>query len=69
MNMLVKFTNYAEPYKGMPLYIATENIMSVYEVANDGGSLVTCIYGVSKDTWNVEEGLNEAIAIINGWKL
>jgi len=43
--------------------------MSVYELATDEGSLVTCIYGVSRDTWNVEEGLNEAIAIINGRKL
>jgi hypothetical protein len=69
MNTLVKFTNYAEPYKGMPLYIAIENIMSVYEIATDEGSLVTCIYGMTHDTWNVEEGLNEVIAIVNGWKL
>jgi hypothetical protein len=66
--MLIKLTNYAEPYKGMPLYIETENIMSVYEVPTDDGSLVTCIYGVSRDTWNVEEGLSQAIKIINGVK-
>jgi hypothetical protein len=64
--MLVKFTNASDQFKGMPLYILIENIMTVFEAPTDEGSLVTCIYGISKDTWQVEEGLNEAITIING---
>ena len=66
--MLVKFTNNAEDFKGMPLYINIDNIMSVFEVSTNQGSLVTCIYGLSKDTWYIEEGLSEAITIVNGWK-
>jgi hypothetical protein len=67
--MLVKFTNASDQFKSMPLYISVENIMTVFEVPTDEGSLVTCIYGISKDTWNVEEGLSEVISIINGWKM
>jgi hypothetical protein len=52
----------------MPLYINIDNIMSVFEVSTNQGSLVTCIYGLSKDTWYIEEGLSEVIQIINGWK-
>lgn len=66
---LIKLTNYADQYKGMPIYLNDEQIMSVYEVATDNGSLVTCIYGTTGDTWNVEESLSEAISIINGWKM
>jgi len=66
--MLVKLTNAAIEYRGMPLYIETDYIMSVYEMSTDGGSLITCIYGASKDTWFVEEGLFETVTIINGVK-
>ena len=64
--MLVKFTNAAEEYKGMPIYLMTEHVLSVYEIPTNFGSLVTAIYGIRGDTWNIEEGLNEAINIING---
>ena len=63
--MLVKFTNNVEQHKGMPLYIMREHIISVFESATDGGSLVTCIYGIRGDTWQVEEGLLEVVKIIN----
>lgn len=66
--MLVKFTNNNEQLKGMPIYLMTEHIVSVFETPTDGGSLVTSIYGIRGDTWYVEEGLNEVIRIINGWK-
>ena len=64
--MLVKFTNNNELFKGMPLYLMTEQIVSVFETPTDGGSLSTCIYGSTKDTWYVVEGLNEVVKIING---
>ena len=63
--MLVKFTNNVEQHKGMPLYIMREHIISVFESATDGGSLVTCIYGSRGDTWHVEEGLLDVVRIIN----
>lgn len=64
--MLVKFTNANEQLKGMPIYLMVEHIVSVYEMPTDGGSLVTCIYGIRGDAWQVEEGLKEVIDIISG---
>ena len=66
--MLVKFTNNVEQHKGMPIYIMREHIISVYETPTDSGSLVTCIYGIRGDTWQVEEGLSDVVKIINGVK-
>lgn len=64
--MLVKLTNSNEQLKGMPLYLMTEHILSIFEMPTDGGSLVTAIYGIRGDTWYVEEGLNEVVDIVNG---
>jgi hypothetical protein len=64
--MLVKFTNNNENLKGMPIYLMTDHIVSVFEVPTDGGSLVTAVYGIRGDTWYVEEGLDQAVKIING---
>jgi hypothetical protein len=50
----------------MPIYLMTEHILSVFELPTDAGSLVTCVYGIRGDTWQVEEGLKEVIDIING---
>ena len=66
--MLVKFTNSVELHKGMPIYLMQEHIVSVFENPTDGSSLVTCIYGIRGDTWQVEEGLLEVVKIINGVK-
>jgi hypothetical protein len=64
--MLIKLTNNNEQLKGMPIYLMTEHIVSVFETPTDGGSLVTSVYGIRGDTWFVEEGLKETIDIING---
>lgn len=64
--MLVKLTNNHEHMRGMPIYLMTEHVLSVFETPTDGGSLVTSIYGIRGDTWYVEEGLKETIDIING---
>lgn len=65
--MLIKLTNAANnPLKGNPLYINTEWIVSVYEVAREeGGSLVTVIYGGPLGiSWEVEESLNQVDNLI-----
>jgi hypothetical protein len=64
--MLVKLTNSNEQLKGMPLYLMTEHILSIFETPTEGGSLVTSIYGIRGDTWFVEQGLNEVVDIVNG---
>ena len=64
--MLVKFTNRNEELRGMPIYLMTEHIISVYEIPTDGGSLATAIYGIRGDTWIVDEGLSDVIGIVSG---
>ena len=64
--MLVKLTNNHNELKGMPIYINTDHIISVYEVPVDGGSLMTAVYGIRGESWFVEEGLSEAVSIVNG---
>ena len=66
MSML-KFTNNNGKYKGNPLYINSDSIVSIFEEPTDGGSLATVIYGGfgSPQRWYVEEGLSEVIKIIN----
>lgn len=67
--MMIKFTNAAGAYKGNPLYINSEWIVSVFEEATEGGSLNTVIYGGPTGIpWYVEESLNEAVKLINGAK-
>lgn len=66
--MLIKLTNSNVELQGMPIYLMSEHIVSVFEVPTEGGSLQTAVYGLRGDTWYVEEGLNEAVNIINGKK-
>ena len=67
--MFVRFTNASDRYRGMPLYLNSDKILSVYEEPTHNGSLVTIIWGGDHvNRWSVEEGLKEAIDILNGVK-
>lgn len=65
--MYAKLTNAVDLYKGHPIYINPDHVSAIYEVAkNPGGSLITIIYGGFQGlAWEVEESLNEAVAILN----
>lgn len=64
---MLKFTNNSERYKGNPVYINSDCIISVFEEPTNGGSLATVIFGGfgPPERWYVEEGLSEVIKIIN----
>lgn len=65
----VKFTNAIDRYKGMPVYINVDQIKSVYEESTENGSLSTILWGGDTiSRWTVEEGLKEAVDILNGVK-
>jgi len=66
--MLVKFTNTIGTLKDMPIYLNTDQIISVYEIPVDEGSLMTAIFCNPGKEWYVEEGLSEVVKIINGVK-
>jgi hypothetical protein len=65
--MLVKLTNAAEDPKGNELFLHTDWIVSVFQVAvQAGGSLSTVIYGGPLGiTWNVEESPTQVQKLIN----
>lgn len=65
--MLIEFTNTAEQHKGNKIYINKDAIITAFEMANEeGGSLATVIYGgPTGSNWNVEEGLNKVVSLIN----
>lgn len=66
--MLVKFTNSVGNLRGMPIYLNSDQVISVFEIPQDGGSLITVIFCNPGREWYVEEGLSEAVKIINGDK-
>lgn len=65
--MMVKFTNAFGLYAGMPLWINTDWIISVFEHReNESASVKTIVYGSHDgERWEIEESLNQAIKIIN----
>ena len=65
--MFIKLTNAVEQFKGNTIYINTDQITAVYEMAKtDGGSLTTMIYGgPTGSNWEVEESMSQVIKMIN----
>jgi hypothetical protein len=65
--MLIKLTNAAEEHKGNKLFLHSDWIVSVFQIANqEGGSLSTIIYGGPLGTsWNVDESPEEIQKLIN----
>lgn len=62
--MFIRVTNNAEGRRGDPLLINVNNIISVYENHEDGGSLSTIIFGQNNMTWYVEESFNQVLSKI-----
>ena len=58
--MLIKLTNAAEPFVGKDLLINSIQVLSVFE-ADVGNKTVTVIYGASKDSWQVQESLDDVL--------
>jgi hypothetical protein len=65
--MLIKLTNASEEHKGNKLYLHTNWIISVFQVAlQEGGSLSTVVYGGPQGTsWTVDESPEEIQKLIN----
>lgn len=60
--MLIKLTNAAEPFVGKDLLINSIQVLSVFE-ADVGDKKVTVIYGASKDSWQVQESLDDVLEL------
>lgn len=53
---LVKLTNAATTFKGRPLLLNAERVVSVFEAEIDGEK-VTFVYADTKDSWQVKEDI------------
>lgn len=60
---LIKLTNASALFKGKPLLINPQYIVSVFEAELDGKP-VTYVYADTKDSWQVEEDVNTVIWLI-----
>lgn len=63
--MFIKVTNATDMFKGEPLLINVNNIISVYEDHGEVGSLSTKIYGGRDLVWTVEESFEQVHSKIN----
>jgi len=61
--MIIKLTNNAKDFKGKPLLINTEHIMTAFEVDNDD-EISTNIYSITQQSWIVKESLEEIYKLI-----
>lgn len=60
---LIKLTNASTLFKGKPLLINPQYIVSVFESELDGKT-VTFVYADTKDSWQVEEDVNTVVWLI-----
>ena len=61
--MLIKLTNNAEEFKGKPLLINPEHIMTVFEIENND-EVSTNVYSITQQSWNVKETVEEIYKLI-----
>jgi hypothetical protein len=61
--MLIKLTNNAEEFKGKPLLINPEHIMTVFEIENDD-EISTNVYSITQQSWNVKETVEEIYKLV-----
>ena len=62
--MIIKLTNNAEEFKGKPLLINSEHIMTVFEVENDDEEVSTNVYSITQQSWNVQETVDEIYDLV-----
>ena len=61
--MIIKLTNNAEEFKGKPLLINPEHIMTVFEIENDD-EVSTNVYSITQQSWNVKETVEEIYKLV-----
>jgi len=61
--MLIKLTNNAAEFKGKPLLINPEHIMTVFEIENDD-EVSTNVYSITQQSWNVKETVEEIYKLV-----
>jgi hypothetical protein len=56
---MIKLTNAAEEYKGLPILINPKFIVSVFEVMTEKDENAVFVFSSTNNSWQVEESLDE----------
>jgi len=68
-NMFIKLTNAAKEHKGKPLVLHSRYVVSVFAFKEEGAKKdTTIVYSALKDSWSVEETVDQVYALLAGEK-
>lgn len=62
-NMIIKLTNASADFKGKPVLLNTDHMLSFFENTVEG-VVVTTAYSNTKEAWNVSETPDEILELI-----
>ena len=63
---LIKLTNATKDRIGEGLILNTETMMSFFENTQEDGTKVTVAFGMNGNSWEVQESIDEIMAVIDG---
>ncbi len=63
---LIKLTNATKGRIGEGLILNTEAMMSFFENTQEDGTKVTVAFGMNGNSWEVQESIDEIMAVIDG---
>jgi len=63
---LIKLTNATKGRIGESLILNTEAMMSFFENTQEDGTKVTVAFGMNGNSWEVQESIDEIMAVIDG---
>jgi hypothetical protein len=63
--MIIKLTNANETFKGNPVLINMDKIVSVFSVVNEKDETITFLYYDKENTWQVSETTEEIYEMVS----
>jgi hypothetical protein len=63
---LIRLTNATKGRIGEGLILNTEAMMSFFENTQEDGTKVTVAFGMNGNSWEVQESIDEIMAVIDG---
>jgi len=63
---LIRLTNATKGRIGESLILNTEAMMSFFENTQEDGTKVTVAFGMNGNSWEVQESIDEIMAVIDG---
>lgn len=61
---MIKLTNAAEEYKGLPILINPKYIVTVFEMMTEKEENAVFVFSSTNNSWQVEESLDEIYEMI-----